>query len=99
MNSREDYHLNDAVDRYLRQGLKNWASEQQTPETVKARLLLIAAAGGLPADDLPASSNQHGLRDISKKSDYSRRDMAADPFNHTWLWVQHLTLFPLRYGT
>lgn len=36
--------MNDAMDGYLRQALKNWAAEQQPQANRRARLLLLAAS-------------------------------------------------------
>ena len=36
--------MNDSMDGYVRQALKNWAVEQQPPANGRARLLLLAAS-------------------------------------------------------
>lgn len=96
MNSHNEYPGNNALDGYLRRGLKSWAFKHQPPETSKARLLLIAAGGGLAMDELPEWPN--GLINLSNKKEFSPFNVSGDPVNSAWLWVQHLTIVPLRYG-
>ena len=36
--------MNDVMDGYIRQALKNWAAEQQPPTNRRARLLLLASS-------------------------------------------------------
>jgi hypothetical protein len=37
--------MNDVMDRYIGQSLKNWAAEQYPPASIKARVLLQASSG------------------------------------------------------
>ena len=93
MNSHNKFDANDPMDEYLRQGLKNWAAKQKTPLNARARLLLVASSVGQYPEALPYQ--QHQQRDVYLPvMPFAGR--AFDPINHAWLWVQHLTLNPVR---
>ncbi|MGW8249796.1 MAG: hypothetical protein ACWGO1_04075 [Anaerolineales bacterium] len=83
------------MDAYIKQSLKNWASDRQPQTGSRARLLLVAA------------SSQHGqpeigLSDQKKEASIPRRspvDQAMEIYNLPWLWVAHISLTPIRSVT
>lgn len=84
------------MDGYIRQSLKNWASEHQAQPNGRARLLLVAA------------SNQRQqtagklLQEKGKEVVINRTspvDQAMGIYNLPWLWVAHISLTPIRSVT
>ncbi len=56
--------MNDAMDSYIQQALKNWAADQQPPANGRARLLLLAASPS--AQRTYYESQQAASRDNTK---------------------------------
>lgn len=44
------------MDRYLQRSLKNWAAQQEAPDRLKARVLLLAAGRSRAVENLYSSS-------------------------------------------
>jgi len=88
--------MRDATDTYIRQTLKNWAAEQQPPENMRARLLLIAAAGQRELSS-PRQAEQSQIHIVIPNR--TSLDQAIQLHDLPWLWVSHLSLTPLRQVT
>ena len=88
--------MRDATDAYLKQALKNWAAEQQPPETGRARLLLIAASP--PREPAVNYPEKKLFTDLSRSSQ-SPSDQAMKIYDLPWLWVANFSLTPIRRVT
>ncbi len=88
--------MNDAMDGYLRQALKNWAAEQQPPANGRARLLLLAAS---PSAQRAYYENQQAL----SLEHAQRVDLHVNPasefYDLPWLLAVQLTYTTLRRVT
>jgi hypothetical protein len=84
--------MRDAVDIYLRQSLKNWASEQRTPANARARLLLVAASGQWEHPSAKSKDQAQGL----PVAESSPVDQAMEIHNMPWVWLAQISLTPIR---
>ncbi len=84
----------DAVDRIVAQGLKNWTAGHRPPEKGRAALLFRAAVTPTAGWPLPGGWNEKYLE--SAREHGSDVDRSSEGFYPSWLWVVHLTLAPMR---
>jgi hypothetical protein len=88
--------MNDAMDGYVRQALKNWAAEQQPQANGRARLLLLAAS---PSAQRAYYENQQAL----SLEHAQRVELPVNPesefYNLPWLFAVQLTYTTLRRVT
>ena len=84
------------MDAYIRQGLKNWAAEQEPPANLRTRVLLIAAS--------PLSQQMPRIRHVDEygclkpfTSEVSFSYPRFDPFKQSWFLAFHSALSPLRH--
>ena len=88
--------MNDAMDGYIRQALKNWAAEQQPPANGRARLLLLAASPS--AQRIYFENKQAASLDTTKLA--SRHlNPASDFYDLPLLLAVQLTYMTLRRVT
>jgi len=86
--------MNDAMDSYIQQALKNWAAKQQPPANGRARLLLLAAN--------PASQQVHLVKESNTtwRDFFNRCVQPSDPAielnNPPLLWAGHMSSTPIR---
>ena len=88
--------MNDAMDGYIRQALKNWAAEQQPPANGRARLLLLAAS--------PSAQRAHFENQQAASLDFTKPiirpvNPASDFYNLPYLLAVQLTYTTLRRVT
>ena len=88
--------MSDATDIYIRQTLKNWAAEQQPPENMRARLLLIAASGPRELSS-PRQAEQSKIHIVIPNQ--TPLDQAIKLHGIPWLWVGYIPLTPTRQVT
>lgn len=84
--------MRDVVDIYLRQNLKNWASEQRIPANTRARLLLLAASGQWENPSAKSKVQDHGFP-VAKSPPV---DQVMEKYKLPWVWVAHISLTPIR---
>lgn len=84
------------MDGYIRQTLKNWASENQAPAIGRARLLLVAASGQREHSAVKKQKDQVKNSPIAKPPPL---DQAMGIYNLPWIWVAHVSLTPIRSAT
>jgi hypothetical protein len=89
--------MNDAMDVYVRQCLKNWAVQQQPPENGRARLLLKAASIDVQLNNETLSRLDRDGHFYPLASSQSPSERIVEPFSQSRLWVLHITLTPLRH--
>lgn len=93
MKTHNRFDPQDPMDNYIRGGLKNWAAKQQPPANIRARLLLVASATGQQSETAQTQPEVIPLPYVSPAG------RAFDPLNNAWLWIQHFSMSPMRYGT
>ena len=89
--------MNDSMDVYMRQCLKNWAAQQQPPANGRARLLLKVSSPepAMNKDSLSRLDRDGHFYPLA--SSQSPSDRIVEPFSQSRLWVLHMTLTPLRH--
>jgi hypothetical protein len=88
--------MNDSMDGYIRQALKNWAVEQQPPANGRARLLLLAAS---PSAQRAYYENQHASSLEHAQSANFPVNPASEFYDLPWLLAVQLTYTTLRRVT
>ena len=93
--------MNDPMDRYLGQSLKNWSAQQQPPANLRARLLLVAASQPArreqsPQRDQYLSRADHDGHFEPLASNRSPSERMIAPFSQPTLWPLHVALIPFR---
>jgi len=88
--------MNDAIDGYIQQALKNWAAEQKPPANGRARLLLLAASPS--AQRAFYESQQAASLDIAKPVN-KPINPASDFYDLPYLLAVQLTYTTLRRVT
>lgn len=93
--------MDDPMDRYIGQSLKNWAARKRPPANGRARLLYIAASPSTTPE--PVIQNKLVLtradRDghfVPLASNRSPAERMIGPFSQPRLWPLHVALFPLK---
>ena len=95
MNSHKYNPMDDAIDSYIRQSIRNWAAQRQPRANGRARLLLVAAS--------PASPQARPVNGIHKLLQHSfghgkqPADPVTDSFNLNWQWAMHISYAQLRH--
>lgn len=87
--------MNDAVDVYIRQGLKNWAARKQPPASGRARLLLKAASLASIFEQ-PQPREKINARFIHPALARSLSGQIVDPIGQTMVWSLQVTFMPMR---
>jgi hypothetical protein len=88
--------MNDAIDGYIQQALKNWAAEQQPPANGRARLLLLAASPS--AQRVYFENEQAASLDITKPV-VGHTNPVSDFYDLPYLLAVQLTYTTLRRVT
>ena len=88
--------MNDAMDGYVQQALKNWAAEQKPPVNGRARLLLLAASPS--AQRVYFENQQAACLDIAKPA-HRPINPASDFYILPYLLAVQLTYTTLRRVT
>lgn len=88
--------MNDAVDVYIRQGLKNWAARQQPPANGRARLLLKAASLAIILEQLQPRE-KIDARFMHPALARSLSDQIVDPISQSMFWSLQVTFMPMRF--
>ena len=87
--------MDDAIDSYIRQSVKNWAAQHQPRANGRSRLLLVAASPDAqqarPVDDFSHLFQQY-LRRGKLPS-----DRAIDSYDINWGWAMHMSFAQLRH--
>ena len=91
--------MRDSSDIYIRQTLKNWAAEQQPPENLRARLLLIAASGQFEKSSQKQAKQANRSRIDLVNQNQTAIDQMMQLHNSPLLWGSHLSLTPIRQVT
>jgi hypothetical protein len=93
--------MNDPMDRYIGQSLKNWAAQQQPPANLRARILFGVASKPAPSEPhkqpeqfLSRSDHDGHFEPLASNRSPSERMIA--PFSQPTLWPLHVALFPFR---
>jgi hypothetical protein len=87
--------MDDTIDRYIRQSIKNWAAQNQPRPNGRARLLLVAAS---PASQQtsPDSSTNDLLQEYFNPNK-PQSDSELDSYNINWGWAMHMSFAQLRH--
>ena len=93
--------MNDSMDRYIGQSLKNWTAQKQPPANSRARLLLVAASQPTPREpvDQPhqfLSRSDHDGHFEPLASNRPPAERVIAPLPQPTLWPMHVALFPFR---
>lgn len=86
--------MGDAMDVYIRRGIKNWAAQNQAPDNGRARLLLVAASPDFQRTNAERSKSL--LRDIFEHSQQPE-DRSIDLYDINWLWAMHMSFAHIRH--
>jgi hypothetical protein len=81
------------MERYLQYALKNWFSQQQPPENVRARILLLASARSYPPDNLLVYFCEENYSKSTSRHSLSDNEPARVM---DLLWMLHLSTPALR---
>ena len=88
--------MNDSIDGYVRQVLKNWAAVQQPPANGRARLLLLASS---PSAQRAFYENQEAAALELKQLANCPLNMASEFYDLPLLLAVQLTYTTLRRVT
>jgi hypothetical protein len=88
--------MNDAMDSYIQQALKNWAAEQQPPANGRARLLLLASS---PSAQRSYLENQHAAIPNVTRAAVKHLNPASDFYDLPYILAVQLTYTTLRRVT
>ena len=88
--------MNDAIDNYLQQSLKNWAAQQKPPPNGRARLLLVASSTANKLMRLGDKFEQRSHFIPKKSSTQPIPFWLFEPMNRSALWSLDIAPFPLR---
>jgi hypothetical protein len=92
--------MDDPMDRYIGQSLKNWAASQPLPAKGRKNLLWIAS-GAAPQRPLKVNKSVLSRSDrdghfVPLASSRSPADRMIGPLSQPRLWALHVALFPFR---
>jgi hypothetical protein len=98
MRDHKTNEFNDLMDGHIRRCLKNWASQQQPPESGRARLLLVAASPASKWERI-SSRKESGTDYIPNDSHRPPSFWASEANKQSQVMFIDLTLIPLRHGS
>lgn len=98
MKDHKNHNLNDSLDTYISQCLKNWAARQSPPSNSRARLLLSAASPHVPVEKPSTPLTDDRIYHLGM-GEYLASERMASQYSHPWLWVLQLSLNPIRHLT
>lgn len=84
------------MDAYIKQSLKNWASDRQPQTSSRARLLLVAASSQREQAEVGVLKEKNKAASLPRRSPV---DQAMEIYNLPWLWVAHISFSPIRSVT
>jgi hypothetical protein len=96
MRDHNTDNLNDPMDAYIRQGLKNWAAEEPPPTHVRTRILLVAASPLSQQEPRNSGVDEFG----NLKTLFSENfppDARLDAFKQPWFLAFHSSLSVMRH--
>ena len=98
MRDHKTNDINDLMDGHIRRCLKNWGSQQQPPESSRARLMLVAAAPASKQEKL-SSWKETSTYYVPHDSHRPPSFWASESNNRSLVMLLDLTLIPLRHGS
>lgn len=87
--------MNDAIDNYLRQSIKNWAAQQKPPPNGRSRLLLVASSAVNKLTRLGDTFEEHSHFVPHRPASQQIPFWLFEPLNRSSLWSLDIASFPL----
>ena len=88
--------MNDAIDNYLRQSLKNWVAQQKPPPNGRSRLLLVASSTAHKLMRLGDKFEQRSHFVPKKSAPQPIPFWLFEPMNRSVLWSLDIADLPIR---
>lgn len=87
--------MNDAIDNYLRQSIKNWAAQQKPPPNGRSRLLLVASSAVNKLTRLGDTYEERSHFVPIRSSSHQIPFWLFEPLNRSMLWSLDIAGLPL----
>jgi hypothetical protein len=95
MKGHNRFEMDDALDIYVRHGIKNWAAQYQPRSNGRACLLLVAAS---PASQQSRQDDgTNNLLQQSYRRDEFPADNVIDSYNFSWQWAMRMSFTHIRH--